>query len=256
MSIEPTPFHEGLWAFRSEAGLLAPGPTPPRLPGPPEADRWLRAVLTRCGEHPRSQWRVRAGFPPASLHHRPLNVWILLDTAWRMLPRGPTLEAARSAPDVLQIGVPIAESTSLGLIQRLASGEKASRLVEIIGATDREGALHHPVLQIPVGERPVLKGSEQDLLIPVIGRTHVLEFTPVGEDGIEVGDLLVGNVPAEHVQGSRLPVVERDIPMLDPHRRATVHDRVVFADVARGVHPGDRGLKARGAAHAPALTDL
>ena len=31
------------------------------------------AAATACGRRPRSQWRVRAGFAPASLHHRPLN---------------------------------------------------------------------------------------------------------------------------------------------------------------------------------------
>jgi len=31
----------------------------------------LRASSGRGGGHPRSQWRVRAGFAPASLHHRP-----------------------------------------------------------------------------------------------------------------------------------------------------------------------------------------
>ena len=35
-----------------------------------------------------------------------------------------------------------------------------------------------------------------------------------------------------------------------------MHDRVVLADVPGGEHPGDRALKARGAAHAAALADL
>ena len=60
------PFPRGLVGLRSEAGLLAPGPTPPRLPVPPEADRWLRArgalrqasPVTVAG--PR---RIRTGFP-------------------------------------------------------------------------------------------------------------------------------------------------------------------------------------------------
>src|SRR5438105_4074833 len=57
--------------LRPKAGLLTPGPTLPRLPehaggGPVAACR-----MARRGGHPRSQWRVRAGFAPASLHHRP-----------------------------------------------------------------------------------------------------------------------------------------------------------------------------------------
>src|SRR5918998_2462263 len=61
-----TPFHEGsgLW---SEGGLLTPGPTLPRLPGPLR-DQWLALA---CGGLPRSQWRVRAGFSPASLSTDP-----------------------------------------------------------------------------------------------------------------------------------------------------------------------------------------
>src|SRR6476646_5953810 len=47
-------------------GLLAPGPTVPRLPGRRCGVPVARARM-RCGRRPRSQWRVRAGFAPASL---------------------------------------------------------------------------------------------------------------------------------------------------------------------------------------------
>ena len=44
---------------------------PSRLPDRRMADQWLALTRLLRG-HPRSQWRVRAGFSPASLDHRPL----------------------------------------------------------------------------------------------------------------------------------------------------------------------------------------
>ena len=49
---EATPFHEGVRAVRSEAGLLASGPTLPRLPGPPSAVQWLERDGARAGGVP------------------------------------------------------------------------------------------------------------------------------------------------------------------------------------------------------------
>src|SRR2546421_4695571 len=39
-----TPFHEGVSAWRSEGGLLAHGPTLPRLPGRTVSHQWLDAA--------------------------------------------------------------------------------------------------------------------------------------------------------------------------------------------------------------------
>ncbi len=69
--------------FRSEVGLLAPGPIPPRLPIPHWAEQWLRAQATRGGGLPRLQWRVRAGFTPASLATDP----VLWPRVYPMTPR-------------------------------------------------------------------------------------------------------------------------------------------------------------------------
>jgi len=41
---EATPFHEGVSGCAVGAGLLAPGPSAPRLPGPPSAVQWLERV--------------------------------------------------------------------------------------------------------------------------------------------------------------------------------------------------------------------
>src|SRR5205085_3872886 len=65
---ESHPFPRGLSAFWSMAGLLADGPTCRAFP----VDSWSSSGI-ECGWRPRSQWRVRAGFSPASHHHRPLN---------------------------------------------------------------------------------------------------------------------------------------------------------------------------------------
>src|SRR3954452_13601523 len=59
--------------LRPEAGLLAPGSASQRLPGPPWAVPVAALHLARAAGVTRSQWRVRAGFPPASLRHRPIT---------------------------------------------------------------------------------------------------------------------------------------------------------------------------------------
>src|SRR5439155_11732861 len=137
---------------RPTAGLLADGPTPPRLPVLPEAARWLRAARARRGGHPRSQWRVRAGFSPASLHRRPYEQ---LDATSRAAPRGQRT-AARSAlraaevavdADVGQIRVEVAERrarvTELGGLCYQPAG-----VVEVVRAPEGERPLHNAVLQV------------------------------------------------------------------------------------------------------------
>ena len=159
--------------LRSEAGLLAPGPTPPHLPGPPSADRWLRACSARRGGHPRSQWRVRAGFSPASLHHRPLNVGILpANCASRQssgadrCPRSESGVARRSASSLAS--TPAASS-------RRACSRSSERPTVSAAAT-------FPSCRYQVVKLPVLDRAAHDLLVPLVGRADVLEFAPVGED--------------------------------------------------------------------------
>ena len=50
---EATPFHEGVSGCAVGAGLLAPGPSAPRLPGPPSAVQWLERVRALAGGVPR-----------------------------------------------------------------------------------------------------------------------------------------------------------------------------------------------------------
>src|SRR5579862_7965991 len=78
--------------------------------------RWL--ALARRDEHPRSQWRVRAGFAPASLHHRPL--WTLL------ILHG------------VKVGVEIAEPRSRRCVELRFLREKSPCVVEVVRAPERE----------------------------------------------------------------------------------------------------------------------
>ena len=59
------PFPRGLFGFVVGGGLLAIGPTGGAFPAPCRR-QWLG-----YRRPPRSQWRVRAGFAPASHHYRP-----------------------------------------------------------------------------------------------------------------------------------------------------------------------------------------
>src|ERR1700743_401092 len=129
-------------------------------------------------------------------------------------------------------------------------------MVEVLGATDRQGALDGAVLEIGGAEAGPGMGAPEDLLVPTIGGTDVLETAPVTEVGEEVGDGLVRNIASEHVESSRLAVVEGDVPVLDPNGLTTVDGRVVLADVPRGIDTGHGGLKARAAPDAAALPYL
>ena len=51
----------------------------------------------------------------------------------------------------------------------------------------------------------------------------------------------MGLVCAEHVQRGRLALIERDVPVLDPHPPAAVDHALVLGDVAGRVDPGRRG---------------
>ena len=59
----------------------------------------------------------------------------------------------------------------------------------------------------------------------------------------------------EHVERGRLALVERHVPVLDPHRLA-VHRAVVLADVAGGEDARLRGLEPGRAPHAALLAEL
>src|SRR6266498_5578191 len=61
-----TPFHEGVWACRSEEVSWLPG-LPSRAFPAARCGVPVACALRACGRRPRSQWRVRAGFTPASL---------------------------------------------------------------------------------------------------------------------------------------------------------------------------------------------
>src|SRR4051794_41559770 len=70
-SMSATPFHEGDMSLAVGAGLLAPGPTAPRLPGPPSAVQWLERPSALAGGVPGHRGGVPAAFPPASLSPPP-----------------------------------------------------------------------------------------------------------------------------------------------------------------------------------------
>src|ERR1019366_8317417 len=63
VSMEPTPFHEGLWAL---AGGRSPGSRAyPSVPSHPAGGGTVAcATSARHRRHPRARWRVRAGSPP------------------------------------------------------------------------------------------------------------------------------------------------------------------------------------------------
>jgi hypothetical protein len=86
LHVGATPFPRGLVV---EAGLLAPGAYPPRLPSPPHGGASGRAPIARRGWHPQSQWRVRSGIAPASLGHRPMGRTIIGWPAGTVPPRRP-----------------------------------------------------------------------------------------------------------------------------------------------------------------------
>ncbi len=87
---DPERYDEEIYAWSQPlstraCGLSVSGRFPgsrayPSAPSHLFSKQWLR-VLTRYGWHPRSQWRVRAGFSPASLHLRPSCSPILLAAA-------------------------------------------------------------------------------------------------------------------------------------------------------------------------------
>jgi hypothetical protein len=81
-------------------------------------------------KHPRSQWRVRAGFTPASLDHRPLELRILSLAG----DERPEPAQAPSLPARLQrseVAVEIAERVEL-FTQLGMSGDQASRVLKIL----------------------------------------------------------------------------------------------------------------------------
>src|ERR1700727_1252787 len=64
------------------------------------------------------------------------------------------------------------------------------------------------------------------------------------------------HVLAEHVQRGGLAVIERDVPVLDPHVLAAADRRLEFADVAGRENSRHAALQARAAPHSPTLADL
>src|SRR4051795_3961295 len=78
--------------------------------------------------------------------------------------------------------------------------------------------------------------SSNDLLVPLERGADVLERAPVGEVAEEVGNYVVLLLAPEGVQRPRLALVERDVPVLDPHPLPVDH-RVVLAYVPGGEEP-------------------
>ena len=66
----------------------------------------------------------------------------------------------------------------------------------------------------------------------------------------------MGLVAPEHVERRGLALVERHVPVLDPHPPAAVDHAVVLGDVAGGVDPGRRGLQPRVDHDPAALAEL
>ena len=86
------------------------------------------------------------------------------------------------------------------------------------------------------------------------GRAQVLERGPVGEVGEEVGDLVVGDVGAQHVARGGGALGGGHLLVLDAHD-APVDDRVVLAHVAGGVDALGRRAQAAVAQHAAQLAE-
>ena len=106
--------------------------------------------MARGGGHPRSQWRVRAGFSPASLHHRPYERLDPTPLASRLAVghrSRRSLGAAereagvwsreagfwsRLAGDAGEIGGGVVQGRALGLVEHDLLGEQAPRVVEVL----------------------------------------------------------------------------------------------------------------------------
>src|SRR5262249_16013655 len=87
-----TPFHEGCWLCGRKLASWLSG-----LPLPPWRVTGRQRVACLCGRRPRSQWRVRAGFPPASHRHRPRTGQIV-PVAVAMWAAHPDFLATRPPP--------------------------------------------------------------------------------------------------------------------------------------------------------------
>src|ERR1700730_5723704 len=176
--------------LRSEAGLLGHWSTPSRPPAPPEAYWWLCALQARRGRPPRSQWRVRAGFSPASLHHRPYEhrdptrhaggrrVELAGPVSTRTGERWMSPSGRVVAPDSAQVDLDVAKRSSF-VAQRNAVDDQPAGMVDIVGSAERERALWDPILQVPVRERPLLDRPAHDLLVPLIPPDDVMLFPPL-----------------------------------------------------------------------------
>ena len=203
--IEPTPFHEGLWAL---AGGRSPGSRAyPSAPSRSAGGGSVAALTSRSAQRGASPVtvagprRILTGFP---------------STTDRMNVRDPTPSQRRRCP------APTPRSRERGaLAARRAAVRSAISRRAWSRSSERptvSAAFDGAVLQVPVREAAFLEGPAHDLLVPLVRGADVLEFAPVGEHGVEVGDHVVGHVPAEHVQRGGLAVVEGHVPVLDPHR--------------------------------------
>src|SRR5689334_3096431 len=126
--------------------------------------------------------------------------------------------------------------------------------LEVAGAAD---AQHRPdalALSVPDREGALVDRALDLLVVPAHGGTDVLERRPVGEVGEEVGDLVVGDVGAQHVARGGGALGGGRLLVLDAHH-APVDDRVVLAHVAGGEDALGRRPQAAVAQHATKLAE-
>ena len=209
-----------------------------------------RRVARRDG-HPRSQWRVRAGFAPASL--RPPTVERPDPTRPRALSAGRAFSGCQPRGCCSGRRGPRAGARRAGCRRRSAA-VRASRSSERpqVSAALTTPSFRYQMVKLPPAIEPRTISSSHSYAGP-----DVLEFAPVGEHGVEVRDLVVRRVAPEHVQRGRLALVEGHVPVLDPHRpRRRARRTRTRRCRPRRTRPASDADQARGAAHAAALADL
>src|SRR6185369_1862627 len=135
-----------------------------------------------------------------------------------------------------------------------AVGQHPPRLGQVLGALDAEAAGDAPALQVPDRELAAVAVAAPDLLLPIVGRSDVLEARPIGEVAEEVGNHFVVGVGAEHVGTGVLALLHRHVPVLDVDP-PPVDDALVRATVAGRVDALGRGPQLR-VADDPAVADL
>ena len=235
------PFPRGSCGLTVGAGLLAPGQPHRAFPdhrGP------VACALTRQRRHPRSQWRVRAGFTPASLHDRRLFF------SGPSLPERPTHRCARGPrPRRASNGsLPVGSGSGFSI--------SLSRVVEVVGAAPRERRVQLSVLDEPGRERHRPRTSRARPPRPIRCRTDGLHLPPVGQHRKEVRHGLYGSSAPSMFAATALPWLNATSQCSSLTRRAAVKHGLVFADVPCRVDPGHGALETGIAPDTAAVPDL